>query len=192
MSHFECIVGNIGTVYSGSDSEAAHACYAEYVSQSQRNYGRAAGESVTLTLDDEIILEHEPQPHEPAEHPDLDEFFQAYVECALWSSTDENEEPLDGLYSADDIAPDSAASMRQDCADFLSENDALLTQAIALHPGAYSMAQAGHDFWLTRNRHGAGFWDRGLNAIGTQLTAAAHAYGSADLYLGDDELIHQA
>lgn len=48
----------------------------------------------------------------------------------------------------------------------------------------------GHDFWLTRNRHGAGFWDRGLDVLGDRLTAAAHAYGEASLMLGDDGKVH--
>ena len=43
-----------------------------------------------------------------------------------------------------------------------------------------------HDFWLTRNRHGAGFWDRGLGAIGDRLTAMSHTYGSVDLYLNPE------
>jgi hypothetical protein len=31
------------------------------------------------------------------------------------------------------------------------------------------MEQAGIDFWLTRNRHGAGYWDRGLGITGDKL-----------------------
>ena len=55
------------------------------------------------------------------------------------------------------------------------------------------MAGHGHDFWLTRNRHGAGFWDRGYpEAIGKALTDAAHAEGSADWCVGDDGNIYQA
>lgn len=37
--------------------------------------------------------------------------------------------------------------------------------------------QAGHDFILTANHHGAGFWDRGLGDAGDTLTEAAHPYG---------------
>ena len=47
-----------------------------------------------------------------------------------------------------------------------------------------------HDFWLTGNRHGAGFWDRGYGADGDTLTEAAHGYGDVDLYVGDDGQIH--
>lgn len=38
-------------------------------------------------------------------------------------------------------------------------------------------SQAGHDLWLTRNGHGAGFWARGLGSMGESLTQAAHILG---------------
>jgi len=34
-------------------------------------------------------------------------------------------------------------------------------------------AQAGHDFWLTRNGHGAGFWDGDWPETGDALTEAS-------------------
>lgn len=49
---------------------------------------------------------------------------------------------------------------------------------------------AGHDFWLTRNGHGAGFWDRGLGDLGTRLAMSARAYGSQTLMLGHDGKIY--
>lgn len=107
-----------------------------------------------------------------------DEMFDAYLECALWSSTDDDGRPLDDNYGPDDIADESLTEMREDVDNFAeSESDDLDTM---------SAGQAGHDFWLTRNRHGAGFWDRGLGAVGDRLTAAAHVYGESDLYVGDD------
>lgn len=36
--------------------------------------------------------------------------------------------------------------------------------------------QAGHDLILTANRHGAGFWDRGLGDAGDTLTQATRGY----------------
>lgn len=51
---YETIVGNIGTVYSGLDKAKAYAAYREYVKQSKDNYGRAAGESVTIMENGEI------------------------------------------------------------------------------------------------------------------------------------------
>lgn len=127
----------------------------------------------------------------------IEQFFDAYIECALWSSTGCDEDgnncfPLDDEYGPDDIAPDALASMREDCADFIESNAADL----ALYDKARgneewsSSALAGHDFWLTRNGHGAGFWDRGLGALGDRLSAAAKVYGSCDLYVGDDGKVY--
>jgi hypothetical protein len=56
---YEVIVGNIGTVYSGDNLEHATAIFDSYVAQSRSTFGRAAGESVTLLQDDDIIREYE-------------------------------------------------------------------------------------------------------------------------------------
>ena len=119
---------------------------------------------------------------------ELDDFTLAYLECALWSSTDNSRDdggdPLDDNYGAEDMAPECLAQAVEDCrafqADYGSHFEGL-------------DAQAGHDFWLTRNRHGAGFWDR-PDLYGQEsarlLTEASHAYGSVDLYVGDDGAIY--
>jgi hypothetical protein len=50
-----------------------------------------------------------------------------------------------------------------------------------------------HDFWLTRNHHGAGFWDGDYpEPLGKQLTELAHSYGECELYVGDDSKIYIA
>lgn len=107
-----------------------------------------------------------------------------YAVCALWSSTDGNDEPLDSNYDIQDIAPETFAKMREDVAEFVKVNER------ALAASGQSEEQIGHDFWLTRNGHGAGFWDRGLGAIGDQLTEACKTYAGVDLYVGDDGLIY--
>jgi hypothetical protein len=67
--------------------------------------------------------------------------------------------------------------MAADCKAFQTDNAELLE-----HAG--NDEQNGHDFWLTRNRHGAGYWDRGYHGqIGRQLTDASHPYGESDLYV---------
>lgn len=111
----------------------------------------------------------------------IDTFALAYVEAALWSSTDEDGEPLDGLYTIDDIHPDTLAVMVKDCDDFQSFAGPFI---------ADREEQAGHDFWLTRNGHGAGFWDRGLGTVGDILTSMCRPYGEYTLYLGDDGKIY--
>lgn len=114
----------------------------------------------------------------------LDAFLDAYRACALWSSTDEHGEPLDAAFSVDDITGGSWLRMRDDCAAFLDAHRDDLAQS------GLSAEQAGHDFWLTRNGHGAGFWDRGLGDVGRRLTDAAKVYGSSDLYEGADGFLY--
>lgn len=119
---------------------------------------------------------------------ELDSFTRAYVVAALWSSTDNSDdsggEPLDANYGPEDIASETLARMVEDCATFQRTNAGLLALA-------GDEEQNGHDFWLTRNGHGAGFWDRDYSgAIGDALTEASDAYGEVDLYIGDDGLIH--
>ena len=114
----------------------------------------------------------------------IDQFTQAYIECALWSSTDNADkgggEPLDANYDQSDLAPSTLQEMIDDCADFRESNAKDLAES-GLDDG-----RAGHDFWLTRNGHGAGFWDEGLGAVGTRLSDAAKIYGSYDLLVGDN------
>lgn len=57
QSNYEVLVGNIGTIYSGPDRKQALKDYGEYKRQSIKNYGRAAGEPVTLLQDGEPIME---------------------------------------------------------------------------------------------------------------------------------------
>lgn len=128
--------------------------------------------------------------------------LEAYVECALWSSLDYgrtdasgNNPPLDDTYGPDDISEQTLAQMRGDCEAFTRDNAADLE---LYYSGLdYGPEQAGHDFWLTREGHGAGFWDRYYgadtvlrNAV-VRLTEAAKIYGvfSDALNDGIEELI---
>lgn len=99
--------------------------------------------------------------------------LDAYLGCALWSSLDEDGEPLD-IYQISDFSAESRAEAVDDLTDFITSN---LSDLADLDP-----EQVGHDFWLTRNGHGAGFWDCGLGEIGKRLTEAAHSYGSAHCF----------
>ena len=111
--------------------------------------------------------------------------LQNYISAALWSSMDDYSGAggnfLDENYGPEDIAPDTLESMRQDVAGFI--------EAAAPYDAAWSDEQLGHDIWLTRNRHGAGFWDRGL-PHGDKLTEIANCLGESYLYVGDDGKIH--
>lgn len=105
---------------------------------------------------------------------------RAYLECAVWSSSDIDSDACESLehlnYSADDFTAAADDQARKDCDDFWQANRADLAATGA------SAEQHGHDFWLTRNRHGAGFWDRGYAAdLSRRLTEAAHAYGPCEV-----------
>ncbi len=111
-----------------------------------------------------------------------EEFTFAYKVCALWASTDEDGEALDKKYSLLDIAPVALEEIEKDCCDFVESQWEKIQN---LNP-----EQCGHDFFLTRNGHGVGFWDRGLGKLGDELTEWAHSYGSMDLYVGDDNKVY--
>jgi len=117
----------------------------------------------------------------------LDTFTRSYIEAALWSSMDNSDdqggEPLDANHGPDDIAPETLCRMVEDCEAFQRDNAEDI---------AGNIERAGHDFWLTRNHHGAGFWDcEWPELVGKRLTTANQVYRSIDLYIGDDGLIYQ-
>lgn len=123
-------------------------------------------------------------------------FCDSYITCALWSSTDNADEkggePLDANYCAPDIAPNTLEKMRADCLAFIADNADDLDTVDRL----CSIERAGHDFWLNRNGHGSGFWDeysgddKDMRAAFVRLSDASKAWGSFDLYIGDDGQIH--
>lgn len=80
----------------------------------------------------------------------MDDFTRAYVHAAAWT---EDPHPGQGEYPEPDhgeLSPAFIAQAIVDCGRF---------QYLAGLYAAENPEQAGHDFWLTRNGHGAGFWD---------------------------------
>ena len=107
-------------------------------------------------------------------------FVGGYITCALWSSTDDEGEPLDSKHSPDNIDDATMLDIVIDCWTFVKNNQHIIEST------DMTWSQAGHDFWLTRNGHGAGFWDRGHGEAGEQLSEAATACGMVDLFVLDD------
>ena len=118
------------------------------------------------------------------------EFLRGYIACALWSSTGDDDRPLDSTHDETDLAGETLEKMKSDCTKFMADNG----EDLELFGNVMGVGEtkpdfsdsAGHDFWLTRNGHGAGFWDRGLGELGDRLSDAATAFGEAHLYAGDD------
>ena len=101
------------------------------------------------------------------------DFLAAYLTAALWT---EDPAPGSGEYVPDlsRVTDDDRRTAAADCERFCNENAALLA-------AAGSDAQNGHDFLLTRNGHGVGFWERGYGETGDRLTDAAHGFGEWSL-----------
>lgn len=115
----------------------------------------------------------------------VDAVFTAYVRCGLWSTSsydingERNNESLEARgFTAADLTDAAVESIREDVTSFVADNWADVRGLDA--------AQTGHDFLFTRDRHGTGFWDRGLGDVGDRLTSAAHVYGDSGFYVTDD------
>lgn len=133
---------------------------------------------------------------------DVDAVVHAYIGTLLWSESCHGTAPDEGHvhtsdnpadcdasfdyigYDVSDIAPVALKEIIGDVTDFVTANSADLA---GMDPD-----QIGHDFLLTRNHHGAGFWDRGLGDKGNRLTAASHPYGDTSAYVGDDGMVYVA
>jgi hypothetical protein len=128
----------------------------------------------------------------------LDSFTRAYLVAALWTFDDD---APSGDYESSgrieillpQIAPESIESAAQDCARFLDYNRARIETALL------NEEQAGHDFWLSRNGNGSGFFERAYDigrsdpavvAACNELQDDARKWGESDLYRGDDGKLH--
>lgn len=115
------------------------------------------------------------------------DFANGYMECLLWSSlhyADETSDPIPFDEVDAILAPEAIAEIEQDLQSFYTH------ESSSWQAAGMSDEQAGHDFALTRNGHGAGFWDRGLGSVGDELTKACKPYGPCEPYLGDDGRIY--
>lgn len=118
---------------------------------------------------------------------DVDPFTLAYIECALWSSTDDDGDPLDAHYNWTHLADETLRKMIADCAKFQKEQSKDLCVSVS-----QNATEGGHCFWLSRNGHGSGFFDSEHFANDTRdkLQTAARNFGECDLYIGDDGKIY--
>ena len=139
-------------------------------------------------------------------------FTNGYAEAMIWANTTavRNGEPTDDEvypemwqtpgagWQIDAFDADSRVSIESDCRDFFAGNLRDLIAYTAHFAGRAfawhffderaAWEQGGHDFALTRNHHGAGFWDRGMGDLGDRLTDACRPYGESDAYtdMSDD------
>lgn len=116
----------------------------------------------------------------------LDEFTQGYIEAMFWTETGTGDDEQLEHASFAELDQDALAAIIADCEEFQYENRADLDEAFDNgRIKGYDAKAAGRDFWLTRNRHGAGFWDRGLGGVGNTLSDAAKGYSTRYIYRAD-------
>lgn len=105
-----------------------------------------------------------------------DPMLNSYLHTALWT------EELDGEYDVNDFSEGAKTKAKADCNLFKEKAGDLLN--------GLDLDSVGHDFWLTRNGHGAGFWDGDYEeSIGQALTKISEEFGEINVEVGDDNNI---
>ena len=113
----------------------------------------------------------------------MNSFLEQYLATALWSSIDEKDNPFDDNYSIGDFSAEALKQADKDCDLFIEKAGDLLD--------GFDETDIAHDFWLTRNGHGAGFWDGDYpDDIGDKLTEIADEFRDLHIYVGDDEKLY--
>lgn len=106
-----------------------------------------------------------------------------YLECAAWADLPEEiEQSRDGVL---DFAPCAEELALADCMRFVGMNFEIIKEC--------RPEQVGHDFWLTRNGHGAGFWCRpeiyGGDDKADKLSDSARSFGQRDVFEHNGQLM---
>ena len=130
----------------------------------------------------------------------IDTITKHYLIALLWTMpcNDDCENPGDDI-AIEDLPPETIEQAKQDVTDFVNACGALFDQAMECYDDGYGRhsdagsveAAFGHDFALTRNHHGVGFWDRDSTGLpkflGDALTRVCHKkFNECNLYIGDD------
>jgi len=120
---------------------------------------------------------------------DLTKFARAYIEAMYFTDAGPDNEIDSSVHGLSEAAIDR---IEKDCAEFEAKAGEDIYAGCTRGSGEYSESeQAAHDFWLTRNGHGAGFWDGDWpEPAASRLTALSKQFGQCDPYLGDDGQIY--
>ena len=113
----------------------------------------------------------------------LEQFTQAYIEAMYFTDSD--------TFSGLDLSDDARLDIEADCRSFYRRYGCYIETDICQQAFDDSVSQAGHDFWMSRNGHGVGFWeDEWPECYRVMLDKGARSYGEMDAYVGDDNLIY--
>ena len=119
----------------------------------------------------------------------LDDFTRGYLVAMLWAAPEDEEGKNLDEYGIIDIDDSDLSAAIADCEKFQAENAGDLEEYYRLRSEesveGSVQENAGHDFALTRNGHGAGFWDRGVGEVGERLSEASRKFGDEFWYAQD-------
>jgi hypothetical protein len=121
---------------------------------------------------------------------DLIEFTSACIEALYSTDTGEEDQPEANA----PLNKETKLDLEADCRSWWRQYGCfVMTDACICHrdSGVSKASQAGHDFWMTRNGHGCGFWDGDWSDnYSDRFTLGSNKYGHVDVELGDDGEIH--
>lgn len=112
-----------------------------------------------------------------------DPFLRGYLTAAFWTNDDK---APSGDYRTSGRPEEMMKRLTKRSLKFASDTCAEFQERmagslpLAYEHCDYGPEEAGHDFWLTRNGHGSGFWDRELTNS-DDLTSCAHTFGECHL-----------
>lgn len=121
---------------------------------------------------------------------ELKAIISGYIDAIEFTECSPDSEFTEGAQFSYDITKEA----EEVCTAFYELFKPCLERAMVNNTG-YTWQGVGHDLWLTRNGHGAGFWDRKLGSfggydIGDCLSEACKMLGDCCLYEGDDGLLY--
>lgn len=135
-----------------------------------------------------LVWTMDPPAPEPASEPERRAFAESYIEAMEWANAysghpDDREcgANADERFDQWSYAHGGKVTLYRDALEFLRDADALALLRTVTERQGYDWSAAGHDLALTRNGHGAGFWDRGLGADGDALSDIAKALGERNI-----------
>lgn len=119
----------------------------------------------------------------------MDLFTTAYITAMFF--TEEGEHNLQNA-GITEISEELMEKIEKDCADFQAKSQGLISSENCYYDGCTPIEYAGHDFWMTRNGHGCGFWEKHdwAEPASTKLTELAESFGPMEVYLGDNGKVY--
>jgi len=110
----------------------------------------------------------------------IDEILNSYIETAIWAEeSDEND--LQGK-TINDVDKESVANSKIEIYNFIKKAQQEASDELS----TYDSETLGHNLWLSRNGHGAGFFDDNND----KLQNLARSMKPVDIYLGDDGKVY--